>query len=133
MPTITRLTGVYDADGGVRGELAYAIGKVRGTAHCALCDITHRTVRMRPQWRGFTAGLGVPFDLVHRDERSPEVRRASEGRLPCVLAHNADGLQVLLGPAELDRLHGDVAATAEALHAAAGAAGLTWPAAGGPS
>ena len=32
--------GVYDADGGLLGELAYLTGRILGIAHCALCDIT---------------------------------------------------------------------------------------------
>ena len=36
--------GVYHADGGIVGELRYVFGKLRGTAHCALCDITHSYV-----------------------------------------------------------------------------------------
>ena len=48
-PSVNRLVGVYDADGGLLGEAAYVWGKVRGTRHCALCDITHRRVRRRPE------------------------------------------------------------------------------------
>ena len=32
------LYGIYNADDGIMGELAYVWGKIRGTAHCALCD-----------------------------------------------------------------------------------------------
>ena len=42
---IERLIGVYDADGGLRGELAYVLGHLAGRAECALCDITHSAVR----------------------------------------------------------------------------------------
>ncbi|MBA2299083.1 MAG: hypothetical protein H0W14_13725, partial [Actinobacteria bacterium] len=52
---IERLNLVYDARGGVVGELAYAIGRARGTRHCALCGLTHGRVRERPAWREFRA------------------------------------------------------------------------------
>jgi len=29
--------GVYHADGGLRGETAYILGKITGTVHCGLC------------------------------------------------------------------------------------------------
>ena len=48
---VGELVGVYHADGGLLGELRYAYGKVRGTAHCSLCDITHATVW---RWRAGT-------------------------------------------------------------------------------
>jgi len=119
--------GVYHADGGVRGELAYAIGKVRGTAHCGLCDITHRGVRAKRQWTEMVAELGVPFQLVHLNERSEAVRAASAGRTPCVLARSGDTLVPLLGPDDLDRLGGDVRRFTAALRTAAEKAGLAWP------
>lgn len=126
--TVNGFVGVYHADGGVRGEVAYAVGRIRGTAHCGLCDVTHRGVRRRPQWTAMVAGLGVPFDLVHLNERSPDVRAASGERTPCVLARRGDTLVFLLGPAELDRTGGDVNAFAAALREAVDAAGLAWPA-----
>ena len=44
---VKKAYGVYHADGGIIGELAYVWGKIRGTAHCALCDITHRGYLLR--------------------------------------------------------------------------------------
>ncbi|SCG71628.1 hypothetical protein [Micromonospora coxensis] len=123
---IRRLIGVYHADGGLRGELAYVVGKVRGTASCALCDITHGAFGRRRQWRDLLPELGVPVELVHLNERSAPVRAASEGRTPCVLAVTDGGHLPLLGPDELTGLDGDVARFAEALRAAAGRAGLRW-------
>ena len=37
----------YHADGGPIGEVRYIIGKLLGTAHCALCDITHSPFRRK--------------------------------------------------------------------------------------
>jgi hypothetical protein len=37
--TVIRLIGVYDADGGLRGEIAYLAGKLGGH-HCSLCDVS---------------------------------------------------------------------------------------------
>ena len=124
---IRRLVGVYHADGGIRGELAYAIGKLRGAAHCGLCDVTHRGVRAKPEWTGLITRLAVPFTLVHLNERSEPVAAASAGRTPCVLAETDDGLILLLGPDQLDRVGGDVSRFAEALVDAARAAGLALP------
>jgi hypothetical protein len=46
---VEELLGVYDADGGVRGELAYVWGRWRGGVHCSLCDITHTTWRRKQE------------------------------------------------------------------------------------
>ncbi|MCM0677149.1 hypothetical protein NCC78_21000 [Micromonospora phytophila] len=128
---IRRLVGVYHADGGLRGELAYVIGKVRGTAECALCDVTHGVLGRRREWRELVPELGVPVDLVHLNERDPEVHAASEGRTPCVLALTDGGPVLLLDPAELAALDGSVSRFAERLRAGADRAGLDWPAPAG--
>jgi hypothetical protein len=107
--TIVRLTGVYHADGGLAGELRYVVGKLVSRAHCALCDITHGTFTMRPQWRECEAALPVPIECVHRNERSPEVTATTGGATPCVVAHFADGAtRILLDAVELDACSGDV-------------------------
>lgn len=109
MTQIIRLTGVYHADGGLAGELRYVLGKLAGRAHCALCDITHGTFAARPQWRECEAGLPVPIECVHRNERSAEVAAVTGDATPCVVAHFADGeLRVLLDATELDACSGDV-------------------------
>ena len=116
---ITRLTGVYHADGSVLGELRYVVGSRLGRTHCALCDITHGRVREKREWRAARDGLAVPFTAVHLDERSTEERDASEGRTPCVLAHHDDGsVSVLIDPPELEACGGDPAALATAISGA---------------
>ena len=86
MSTVEGLVGVYRADGGIRGELAYLVGRVRGTAHCALCDVTHSPVRRKRAWDAMVAELGVPFQLLHLNERSAHVIAAAGDRSPIVLA-----------------------------------------------
>jgi hypothetical protein len=68
----------------------------------------------------------VPFDLVHRNERSRAVAEATEGREACVVAECDDGSIVfLLGNADLERAR-DVAGLANALDVAMRASGLEW-------
>ncbi|GAA1055762.1 hypothetical protein GCM10017608_30660 [Agromyces luteolus] len=103
--------GVYDADGGVRGELAYLVGHLLGTAECALCDITH-TWRRKPEWDGMVRRLGVPFVLRHRDEVTDAAASAvvEATGLPVVLGRDADGAwHPLLGRVDLERAEGRVA------------------------
>lgn len=128
MAEVRRLIGVYDADGGLRGELAYVAGKLAGR-HCSLCDITHSPVRRRRAWDDYVAGLPVPFELLHRNERSEAVHAATDGHEPCVVADTSDGRVVMvLDSAQLDAA-ADVNGIAAALDTAFAARGLTWPAA----
>jgi len=99
---VDELIGVYNADGGIVGELRYVAGKLLGRAHCALCDITHRGVSTRADFTQACERLPVPFALLHLNERPDDVRAASADTVPCVLARVGDELVVLLDPADLE-------------------------------
>lgn len=112
-PRIVKLTGVYDANGSLAGELAYWMGARFGKRHCALCEITHGLVRTKPEWIELRDGLSVEFTAVHLDERDPAIADASRGEEPCVVALLEDGsAQVVIGRAELEDCKGDPVAFA---------------------
>jgi hypothetical protein len=129
---VTELVGVYHADGGPVGELRYVVGKVLGTAHCALCDITHSGVRRKPEWTRLAAGLGVPFRLFHLNDQPDDVASVvSTFGSPAVLARLADGtVEGVLGSTSLDRLDGSVPAFVEALRSALDRVDLQLPTSG---
>jgi len=129
MRTPTRLVGVYRAEGSLRGEIAYVVGKLLGTAHCALCDITHSPVRRKAAWDRMAAGLGVPFELVHLDERDAATAHlvTGWGDSPAVLAELDGDLVRVLGPDDLEAVGGDVARFEQALRTALAEAGAPLP------
>lgn len=126
-PRIIRLVGVYNAVGTLRGELAYWVGARLGRAHCALCDITHGSVRERPEWKTCRAALPVPFDTFHLDDQPDAVRAEIGDRAPAVVAETDQGLFVLLGPADLDRCNASVDLLRAAVTDAADRLQLDWP------
>jgi hypothetical protein len=121
---VHRLVGVYDADHTLRGELAYWFGKRLGRAHCALCDITHGTFRERNDWKRCRAELPVPFETFHRDDQPPEVRAATAGRLPAVVAVTDEGVHLLVGPDQLEACSASPDQLVSAIEAAAAGQGL---------
>jgi hypothetical protein len=131
--TIQSLTGVYHADGGERGELAYVFGRSAAPRTARSATSPTEAYAATPQWSNLVCELDVPFDLVHLNERTPEVAAASEDRTPCVLAHTETGVVRLLGPDDLDPVEGDVTKFADALRTAADAAQLAWPATPSPA
>jgi hypothetical protein len=118
--TLTGLVGVYHADGGPIGEARYVIGRLLGTAHCALCDVTHSPLRRKPEWDRMVSTLGVPFELLHLNEMPPEIAAATARHgSPVVLARLPRGrVAPVLLPAELELLGGSVQAFSRALRAA---------------
>ena len=124
-PLVTELVGVYDADGGIAGAAKYVVGHLLGRLECALCDITHGPVRRKKSFDAFRARLGVPFSVVHRNERSSDVEVATRHALPCVVANTEAGWVVVLGRDELSAFGGEVDALERGLHHALVAGGLT--------
>jgi len=123
---IVRLVGVYDADGTLRGELAYWVGARLGRRHCSLCEITHGSFRQRPEWKACQAGLPVPFDTYHRNDQPDPIRRAAAGQAPVVVAETDAGHLMLLGPDELVTCDGSIDLLVEAIERSAEHLGLTW-------
>ena len=107
---VVEVVGVYAADGGVRGEVAYAVGHLLGRTECSLCDVTHGAVRRKPEWDDMAARLPLPVRLTHRNETTESERTASAASgLPAVLGVRSDGSHtVLLGPTALRALGGSV-------------------------
>lgn len=108
---VVELVGVYDADGGIRGEVSYVIGHLLHRRECALCDITH-TWRRKPAWDAMVARLGVPVTLRHRNEVDAALSAALDAvTLPVVLGRTADGpWRPVLTRDELRSADGEVAA-----------------------
>jgi hypothetical protein len=121
------LVGVYNADHTLRGELTYVVGARLGRAHCALCDITHGTVKERSDWKECRNALPIPFDTFHRNDQPAEVRDALKGAAPAVAAVTDQGVVPLLDGAALDRCDGDAVVLITAIESAVAAAGLAWP------
>ena len=116
---VTELIGVYHADGGAVGEARYLIGKLLGTAHCALCDVTHSPVRKKPEWDRMVARLGIPFTMLHLNELPRDVSEVvASVSSPVVLARTDDGtLATLLDRTALDAMRGSVSNFEAALRA----------------
>ena len=106
---VTGLVGVYHADGGPIGEAKYVIGKLMGTAHCALCDITHGWTGRKKGFDATCSAASIEWELLHRDEASSE-QLAVAGELPAVIAQRNGKWELVLGPRELDECNGDPAA-----------------------
>ena len=127
MTTITGLTGVYDADGGLRGEAAYVLGHLLGRRECALCDLTHGPLRRKSAWDAMAAAPPVPFALAHRNEVDGALAALVDAALPCVVADTSDGPRLLVDAVALAACGGRIEPFAEALERAVDDAGLAWP------
>ena len=128
MTTIVRLIGVYDAEGTLRGEVAYWIGARLGRRHCSLCEVTHGLFTEKNEWRSCRDGLPVPFDTYHRDDQPPQIRVISENQAPVVVAETTTGHVVLLDGQRIEEADGDPHQLVELIERAVNERSLLWPA-----
>ncbi|OBV11185.1 hypothetical protein [Erythrobacter dokdonensis] len=102
----SRLTLVYNADGGWLNALKDAVWKVArpATYPCSLCALTYGYVSMHRRWRQFLAGLPQDKVFHHRDDFSlafPDLAIP----LPAILLEQDGAVpKVLVSAAELDAL-----------------------------
>ncbi|MBV7362903.1 hypothetical protein KRX54_00420 [Actinomycetaceae bacterium TAE3-ERU4] len=105
-----KLVGVFHANGGVKGELTYLIGKIRGVAHCELCDITHGLNPFgKKEWKELEKQLPLPFQAVHLNEMPVEVSQlVSEENSPALVLVDETGenTQILLTREEISQCTG---------------------------
>lgn len=107
---VDRIVGVYNANGGLVGEVRYIVGHLLGTTSCALCDITHSPIRRKREWDALVAELGIPVDLRHLNELDERESAAVGEQAPIVLVERNGMLEPLLDAAQLDALDGSVIA-----------------------
>jgi hypothetical protein len=107
------LIGIYNADGGLRGELAYVFGHLVGTRSCSLCDISHSPIKKKAAFKELEAHLlaehGILVRMIHLNERNERETKASEGREPCMLLEYPDqSISMFLDSTDLKALSGRV-------------------------
>lgn len=113
-PTVNAtLIGVYNANGGIVGELSYVLGHLIGLRNCSLCDISHSPVKMKSSFKKLQNELleqhGIEVKMIHRNERNELETKASEGREPCMLLQYPDqSISMFFDSAELKTLAGNV-------------------------
>ena len=108
------LIGVYNADGGIVGELTYFFGHLIGVRSCTLCDISHSPIMKKSSFKALERHLleehGILVRMIHLNERNEREQKASEGRVPCMLLEYPDqSISMFLDSTDLTALSGNVA------------------------
>ena len=99
---IEKIYGIYHADGGIIGELSDVWGKRTGPAQCSLCDITHKGISMKRDWKNFTNSLDVDFELLHLNEQTQVLADFTAGKTPCVVGEELGEMKILVDAESLE-------------------------------
>ena len=105
----TELVAIYNANGNLAGEISYIVGKLRGTAHCALCDISHGLLGEKKTFSACKTAFDMPLRTLHLDERDEDLRVFTEGKTPCVVGRSPSGWHMVLDSDALAACNKDVA------------------------
>ena len=105
MPGITKLIGIYDADGGIFGEIKYFAGKFFSNKHCSLCDITHGN--SKEEWAKCERRLPITIDFIHLNERNSAIEKYTRDVTPCVIGKTATGYVTVITKNEMIECDGD--------------------------
>jgi hypothetical protein len=82
---MTRIIGIYNADGSILGELKFAVNKVTGKSNCGLCDLTHGWNPLgKSSWKRASSSSHVEIELLHRNELTTE-QSETAGDLPAII------------------------------------------------
>ena len=108
MSNISQIIGIYQADGGILGELKYISGKMFGMAHCALCDITHGRTGKKDAWKECEENLGIPIKFVHLNEREATLEEYTKNITPCIVGKTSKGYTELVNSEQLENCKGNV-------------------------
>ena len=100
--------GIYNANGGIVGELKYVIGKIIRSQHCELCDITNNLLLTKKLWKQFIDGLSIPFTLLHLNEQPIDIATYTAGKTPCIILKKDGQFSMMLDMEALGECEGDV-------------------------
>lgn len=107
------LIGIYNADGGIVGELTYFFGHLIGVRSCTLCAISHSPIMKKSSFKELEKHLlaehGILVRMIHLNERNEREHKASAGREPCMLLEYPDEtISMFLDSTDLNALSGSV-------------------------
>ena len=102
------LFGIYHANGGIMGELAYVFGKITGRTKCELCDITHSLAWQKREWKDLVAKTEIDILLIHMNEQDEKMRAFTADKTPCLVYESEGKFHQLISKTDLQQCHGKV-------------------------
>ena len=105
------VAGIFNADGGLAGELSYLAGKITGSKECHLCSLTHGAFSEKTIWEKFHKNVKADLHLFHINEQEKfdkELPVFTKGKTACMVAKRDDGkFEMLFTNEELANYKGD--------------------------
>ncbi len=93
---------IYNANGGLLGEIAYVCKKALGQTHCDLCDISHGNNPLgKKEWKELADRFPIPVNTYHINEAPLKAREVANEKYPVVLVRTGDDYEVVMHASDL--------------------------------
>tara|TARA_Y100000814_G_scaffold278968_1_gene241186 strand:+ start:4533 stop:4901 length:369 start_codon:yes stop_codon:yes gene_type:complete len=91
-----KFIAIYNANGGILGEIRYFLGKIFKDKHCELCDITHILAWKKKSWKEFEKLLGCDLQVLHLNDQSSTMKKITDNKTPCILVKKENSYEILI-------------------------------------
>ncbi len=93
---------IYNAKGGLLGEISYLCKRVTAQSHCELCEISHGANPLgKKEWKLLSDRFPLPVHTYHLNEADDLACKAAEGNFPVVLLRSGKDYEVLMDASDL--------------------------------
>ena len=96
-----KFIAIYNADGGLIGEINYFIKKIFKNKHCELCDITHIFAWKKNAWKEFENKLGIDLQVLHLNDQNLKMKEITFDKTPCILLYKDNSYKIVITAEEL--------------------------------
>ena len=103
-----KIFGIYQANGGVIGEISYVFRKLVLNENCSLCKVTHGGLIRKSDWKEYLSKLNIHFELLHINEQPSDMASYTKGKTPCIIADIGGNYVSLMNSGIIDGCNGSV-------------------------
>tara|TARA_B100001778_G_C18353226_1_gene522944 strand:- start:308 stop:676 length:369 start_codon:yes stop_codon:yes gene_type:complete len=112
-----KFIAIYNANGGIFGEVKYFLAKLFRNKHCELCDITHVFAWKKKSWKEFEKLLGLQLEVIHLNNQNSKMEEITLDKTPCILLYKNNSYEILITSKELALCNSNVSNLIELFNA----------------
>tara|TARA_A100000164_G_scaffold259909_1_gene231899 strand:+ start:35 stop:421 length:387 start_codon:yes stop_codon:yes gene_type:complete len=99
---------IYNSNGDFMGELKYIWDVVFNNFKCSMCEITHKFVSIKNEWKVAVKNSKYEVSARHLNDRPDSIKDLTDNKTPCVVKTENGLSSIMINSQELLGLKGDV-------------------------
>ena len=97
-----------NADKGTIGHIRYVAEKLVLQQQCSLCDITHKGLFERNDWKSCVEDAPLQVKVMYRNELPKKIEQATQGEFPCGILERKGELTKAFDSTSINQCTGSV-------------------------